>query len=299
MNNNKELSLQSTDQPMNVMDNTIANIQKATQLAEFIKNSRFGKNFETVDEKNNSIIKTEDIIAAILFGAELGLSPMKTMALGNQLNKNTYFAIARGRAMNLDEITAMQNIHAFTTSSGKVAIYTGVHIISKVINDANVRIEWIDDYKLVYKYFDATSKEEVSASEVEIPDSRYFIVTGSSTPDEVKTAQSSGKKFVTRKPDRLTSAIFHKPDGSDVHIKFYLSEAIEAELHKGIKADGTQVAGKDNWNKYPNRQMRNRVIIYGGRECAAHKLFDTYLPDEVSSIDPSAKVIEDVNHEEV
>ena len=297
---NQALSIQSsTIQQSSLMDATISNIEKATQLAEYIKNSRFGKNFETIDDKNNTVIKTEDIVAAILFGAELGLSPMKTMALGNQLNKNTYFAVARGRSMNLDEITAIQNIHVFTTGSGRVCIYTGVHIISKVIHDAGVRIEWIDDYKIVYKYYDSVTKEEINSSEVEIPDSRYFIVTSSSTAEEVKAAQTAGKKFVTRKPDRLTSAIFHKPDGSSTHIKFYLSEAIEAELYKGVKSDGSQVAGKDNWNKYPSRQMRNRVIMYGGRECAANKLFDTYLPDEVSSIDPNARIVEDINHEEL
>lgn len=264
---------------------TINNIEGATKLAEFIAKSSYAKNFETTDDNNNTTVRLEDIVSAILFGAELGLSPMKTMALGSQLNQNAYYSIVRGKAMGLDEVTSLNNIYAWKNkSTGKIQMYTGIHVVSKVLTSAGVDREWVDDYRPVYRYFEFNTGEEIDSEKIENNPELYFIVKKGVTEDLVKEAKSKGCIFVNRVSDRLTSCIFKRKGFTPSHIKFYLSEAIEAELYKGVKQDGTKVDGKDNWNKYPARQMRNRVLIYGGREMAADKLLDTLIPDEISSI---------------
>lgn len=279
------------------IDDTIANLEKVEQLAEYILDSALAKNFEDVVD-GKPVVRKGDIVAAILFGAELGLTPMKTLNLGRQLNKTSYFSIARGKNMGLDEITSLQNIHCFSAGS-RVIVYTGVHVISKVLIDAGVDIEWIDDFRVHYWYFDYSSKDEIDVKEVESNPDTYFIATPNSKAEAITKAKTDGKKFVTRKPDRITSAIFKRGNSTPVHIKYYLSDAVEAGLYAGTNSVGEKIDGKDNWNKYPKRMMRNRVIITGGREVAADKLFDTYLPDEVSSISPEANIVEDVEHEDL
>ena len=280
------------------MLNAVKLAEAATELAIRLKDTKFAKNFETVDDDNNPTINVDDITAAIMFGIELGITPMKALSLGNQLNKHSYFSIARGRNMGLDEITALNNIHVFSAANGKVNVYTGVHIISKVLDDARIKREWVHDYTIVYKYYNYTTKEEYNADEVEDSNSNYFIVTAATKPEHITKALAEKKVLVSRKQDRVTSCIFHRDGFSPVHIKYYLSDAVEARLYRGIRSDGESVDGKDNWNNNPRRLMRNRVIITGGREVASDRLYDTYLADEITSIYPNA-VVEDVEHETI
>ena len=280
---NDKLALTSVGTINTIMASTLANLESAKNIAESIKNSNLGKNFETIDKDNNPVINTDDIVAAILLGAELGLTPMKTLMLGRELNDKTYISIVRGRSLGLDEVTSMKNIHVFKTSGGS-CIYVGVHIVSKILTDCKVDIQWIDDYKTVYTYIDSALNMELDSEKVESNLDRYYIITDKTDVDKLQEAIKAGKKVLRRKSDKLTSAKFIRGDRQPVHIKFYLSEAVEAGLYKGVKSDGTAVDGKSNWNNYPSRQMRNRVIIYGGREVAADKLHGIYLPDEVSSI---------------
>lgn len=283
-----------------IVSQTVENIKLATEIAEIIKASKAAKSFETVDNDNNVIpAKVEDIVATILFGAELGIAPMEAINLGTQLNRNTYYSIKRGSNMGLDVVTSMQNIYAFPANN-RIVIYTGVHIISKVLNDARVKKEWVDDFKICYKYFLRKGGEELNASEVE-GNSNYCIITPALTESDVVQAKNEGKVFVNRVPDRVTSCIFKREGFADVHIKYYLSDAIEAGLYRGVKSDGEKVDGKSNWNNYPRQQMRNRVLILGGREIVSDKLYDTYLEDEVSLINPKKSNIdtEDIEYQEV
>ncbi len=294
-NESSHNNLVPVNNPEENLDITIKGLRKAQEIAEWVYSSTYRRNFITINDKNEEEVNIEDITYCILFGAELGISAMKSIMLGRELNKNSYFAIQRGRAMNLDETTALQNIHAFQGKNGKTLIYTGVHIVNKCILDAGVDIEWINDYDTIYKYFNPKGEEVDINNKSE---SDYYIVTKDSKPEHLHSAVSSGKLVLTRKIDKLTAAIGKRKGRTNVTIKFYLSEAIEAGLYRGVNSFGEQVDGKDNWNKYPNRMMRNRVLIYIGRELASDKLYDTYLPDEAKVINPDINVI-DTDYEDL
>lgn len=273
------------DEILTTLEKAVKDLETASKLAKVISKTKFAENFKTVDDDNNVTIKEEDIVAAILFGAELGLTPMKALSLGSELNKNAYYAIQVGRNLGLNEITAMKNVHCFSTRGG-MQVYVGIHVINKVLKDTKTDVIWKEDFEPHYWYTDTKSGEDISRDEA--LSSKYHIVLPTDTKAIINKAIADGKRFVKRRADRVTSAVFKREGFTDLTMKYYLSDAIEAGLYKGIKSDGTESSGKDNWNNYPRRQMRNRVIITGGREMVPDKLFDTYSYDEISSINPKA-----------
>ena len=275
-------------------------MESAREFAIYIKESSWGKAFETKNEAGKIEIKENDIIACIMLGFELGMNPMSSVLYGKSLNIEGYTAIKRGRSLGLDDSTSMNNIYVWKNKEGKFIVYTGIHILVKVLVEAKVIIEVLKDAEPIYGYYNAT-KTNVFISDSLRPN--MFLVTPATSPAELTQAVADKKELVVRrKSDTITTIKFDRPStGQVITISYTLQQATNAGLYKGLNEEGEQVSGKSNWNNHPETHLRNRCLSIGARIIVADKLHGTLSQDEAQEIgantivdDDDAKVLESI-----
>ena len=285
----KEVSIRPTTSLM------LPNLPEIANFAETIKASALSKNFiKLVDDKE--VIDAADIVSCIVMGYEMGLSPMTSITFGRKLNENTLLSVLKGRAMGVDPITAMDKIHVIAKKGGGgVSIAVDVSLINKSLVKAGVKIEILEDYAPVYEYSivkaDGSPGLIVGDDEIMVGSvmrDKFFLFTAATTPAELKVATEkkqiliSRSEITKRTKIRFTRKVIDKDNPTVITINYTLQKAIDAGLFRGVTSykyadgKGEVMKGKDNWNKYPDIMLRNRVLSLGGRIIAADEMQGVY-----------------------
>lgn len=277
---------------INKFNNLIQSLKDAEELAEYVVNSNtFGVQFEKrvvdtnddgtpkLDKDNKEIYKTvknkSDVIAAIVLGSELGITPMAAITLGKRLDAKAYTKVMRGRKLGLDPMTAIDLIYVIDTQNGPI-VSTGVHVISGVLLKNNIKFEYSKDFDPVYEYISFKTSKAVRYDE-----DKHFLVDKNSKKEDIAEAKKEGKEFVQRKVvDRITTCVLQREGYKDLTISYSLQNAIDAGLYKGTNSEGEPIDGKANWNNHPATMLRNRTLTIGGRIIAADHLDGMYSNEE-------------------
>jgi len=299
--------------------NFINMLKEAEKIADYVINSStFGNSFkkqipvivngkEKKDAKGNTeyeLVKDRnDVITAIIVGSELGLSPMASISMGKKLDGHAFTKVRRGAALGIDPVTALDVIDVISTSNGDIT-HTGVHVVTKALLDAKVKIEILKDGEKEVKYLDYTTKEPVGTYDA----SKMFLIRKGLSNDVIAKAKTAGKQFVI-KDINLVSEVkltrYYKDSDDPVVMtgRYTLQQAIDAGLYKGTTTDGEKVDGKANWNNHPITMLTNRIITIVGRRIIADKLLNTYTNEEASEFtdytleDEPISITEEVNSE--
>ena len=263
----------------------IETLQQAEEFANYIAKSQFAENFVRVirgeDGKDKREVNVSSIVACLVLGQEIGLKPMESIAVGRMLDRNAVIKVHRGKDLGLNPFAAIQNIHIFSTGGGNEIVYLGIHVVEKVLTEMGVRRDIIDDGTKDYIRYFLYSKNN-DGEEVEYDESKYFLISGASAED-VKKNIAAGKKPVIRKRDRRGLIKLIRGDQS-IAIPYYLTDAIEAGLYRGINSLGEEVKGKDNWHKHLATHLRKMSTMLGARIIAADRLSGIYVDSEIDAI---------------
>jgi hypothetical protein len=274
-------------------------IELATNIAEYIKTTPFADNFAkdipVLDKDGNFIedslgnkktekkVDNNDIIACILLGEELGIPPMKAIMLGGSLNKDAILKVEIGKTLGLSAIRSLDSISVISTRAGTIP-HLGVNIITKVLNEAGVKIKILEDFKAVYQYQDVYENTVLSEDEFNELE-KIHIVKKSDTKEKIAELFSNGYSILVKQEiTKRTKVRLERKEQEPVEISYTLKEATEAGLYKGKDSSGKTVDGKDNWNKHPSTMLRNRAITIAGRIIAADKLNKIYSTEEALEI---------------
>lgn len=286
------------------LDTTIQAFEKIKNVATYLSTSdTFTKGFEMKDKDGKEIIdentgkpkiNVADVAICLMAGNELGISITGSLLLGKKLNQATYLSILRGKGIGVDPATAIEKIISIPTKNGLVS-YTMVDIISAKLLQGGVNfLPFIKNYAPFYIYYNAISKEELELDLVldENDDlkSNVYIVSATSTPEDVKNAKAENKLLVTKERHGYYSkAKFVRsfPDGR-ILTHFQRFSSLDAEragllpTYQIINGKGELIdKGKDNWISNTPQMMNNRVISIGGRIIGADLINGLYTEDEV------------------
>jgi hypothetical protein len=294
--NDKKNEEISNDKILVKIDDSFAIVKQMKDInamVDWIADSNLGIPFQDKDGKVNK----SDIVANIIMGHELGLSPLGSIAYGKKLGIKSYMAVIKGKTLGVDPVTAMNKIYTIPNKSGDM-IVTGVDIILKVMIDNGVTWEIIENYSPVYNYYHGT---RIMSEEEYLEDgklkSKFILIFPSTNASELKAITDSGKIPVTKKETtkRTTIKFTRKSIGIINYLSSYtLQQATDAGLYKGFltdKEDGKAIyiEGKDNWNKYPETMLINRVFSNVGRKIVGDKLNGVYdvseIPADVKTVD--------------
>lgn len=69
---------------------------------------------------------------------------MVSVTFGKALDREAAIKVERGRSMGLNPMAAMQNIYVFSTSQAEI-VYTGIHVVNKVLTDAGIKRKILED----------------------------------------------------------------------------------------------------------------------------------------------------------
>lgn len=297
---------------------TMANFEK---LADYIASSDvYSNNFKVakrdadgkvIKDENGEIIEVVnkgDIVACMVLGNEMGISPMGSISLGKQLNANAYKKAMRGKSLGLDPMTAMSVVYIIPSSNGDV-FTTGIHVISQALINCKTKIDILQDFATtnIYYVLEAGVRTDIYLTEEEYQnnlDKYYNVIEGISTKEVLRSKLEEGCTLVSKKATKITTVRLTRKQET-ITVSYTLQDAIDAGLYKGIASDKSIVKGKDNWNSNPATMLRNRCITIPGRIIASDVLHNTYLHDEMDIINqdddthskfnqiPTAEAVED------
>jgi hypothetical protein len=287
----------------------------AQEYADAIVNSMYGKLFETVvpdmennlDENGNptkqkKITKKEDIVSCILLGRELGLTDMVSVSMGKTLDKLAYFQVMKGKALGLDAPSSLQHVYAYE-KDGKVVTGIDGQGINAVIIKAGIKYKYIADFK-AKKYYRTQVQTGVGIFlGYDLLDD-FFILTNSTSPDDLRTAIASKKTIVKEYFTFYTEIEFYRKDWDALRESYSLLDATEAGLYAGYNYNGEFIKGKPAWNGNPKRVLTTRTLSIGGSRIGGDALNGLISLDELNELknDDNAKpdtTTIDIEHEEV
>lgn len=283
----------------------ITSFQQAEALVDFIAespvfNGKFKESVTDEDGNQQIVVNRNAIMTCLLLGNELGFTPMVAVTFGKSLNREAAIKVERGKAMGLNPMAAMQNIYVFNTSQMEI-VYTGIHVVNKVLTDAGVKREIIEDGTkpyYIYKYCKADLRNEIVLYDETTKDQYVVINDGhdeSWIDDQVK---NNGKVPIYRIASRRALVKLTR-GGEVIAIPYTLQQAIDAGLYPGIKSDGTESKGKANWIAHPETHLVKMSIMLGGRIIASDKLNGIYVDSELPQVVKLAKEeIEDTSYTE-
>ena len=204
------------------------------------------KNLEEIQAFGDKIAKSgltplkegKDVMAAILFGRELGLQPM----------------------------VSVNNIYPI---NGKGTL--SVHIINALLQKNGIVVEVIRNYEPCVPFalkaeeggkaalFDSNGKEVARNADGTAPAGSSPIVLREGFVDEVpKDHEVRGTKITNYKTvlkfTRQLKQPYGPPKDQIIESSYSISEAAQAGL-----------TGKDNWKNYPKAMTLNRALAFGGR----------------------------------
>lgn len=203
-----------------------------------------------IGENGLTKLSPQDAMVAILFGKELGMSPMISLT-------NIYPIQGRGTL--------------------------SVHMINALLQRAGVVVEVIRDYEpCVYFGFKGDDgkilkqKSIVEGKEVENP-----VILREGFADEVAADHEvKANRIVNYRTILKLTRRLKQPDGAwkdmTVTSSYSYSEALAAGLANNPK--------KDPWLKYPKQMCLNRALAFGGRLIASDTLLGMYETSELADV---------------
>lgn len=249
-------------------------------FAESIKDTDLGQRFAeniTVEGKVVSVININNMVTCLLIGKELGLSPMVSLSYGRGLNLDSIQKIELGQALGLSTTAALKNIFVFETG-GNRQVYTGINVVEGCLNKHNIDIHIDEDFVPVYEWFNIQLGKPI----VEYNPERHVDVDSYNDAYVKQAMTERGCIPVTRiiKTYRTTVTLTRK--GKKTTMSYTLQEAIDAGLKSGKNSvNGSEVKGKDNWDKHTRSLMRKMAIMIASRICANDILNGMYSDFEL------------------
>lgn len=285
--------------------NQINSFEQAEALADWIAQSPvFNKGFKEQVQKedgtNELVVNKSAIVTCLLLGNELGFTPMVSVTFGKTLDREAAIKVERGRSMGLNPMAAMQNIYVFSTSQTEI-VYTGIHVVNKVLTDAGVKRKILEDGTkpfYIYRYCKKELANELVDYNKETKDD-FVVINDGHTADYIDKQVEEGKIPIIRYATRRALVELTRGDES-IAIPYTLQQAIDAGLYVGTKSDGTESKGKANWNVHPETHLIKMSIMLGGRIIASDKLNGIYVDSELhQAVSITNRQAEDTEFEEV
>lgn len=285
--------------------NQINSFEQAEALADWIAQSPvFNKGFkeqvQREDGTSELVVNKSAIVTCLLLGNELGFTPMVSVTFGKTLDREAAIKVERGRSMGLNPMAAMQNIYVFNTSQTEI-VYTGIHVVNKVLTDAGIKRKILEDGTkpfYIYRYCKKELANELVDYNKETKDD-FVVINDGHTADYIDKQVQEGKIPIIRYATRRALVELTRGDES-IAIPYTLQQAIDAGLYVGTKSDGTESKGKANWNTHPETHLIKMSIMLGGRIIASDKLNGIYVDSELHQAASIANCqAEDTEFEEV
>lgn len=285
--------------------NQINSFEQAEALADWIAQSPvFNKGFKEQVQKEDGtselVVNKSAIVTCLLLGNELGFTPMVSVTFGKTLDREAAIKVERGRSMGLNPMAAMQNIYVFSTSQAEI-VYTGIHVVNKVLTDAGIKRKILEDGTkpfYIYRYCKKELANELVDYNKETKDD-FVVINDGHTADYIDKQVQEGKIPIIRYATRRALVELTRGDES-IAIPYTLQQAIDAGLYVGTKSDGTESKGKANWNTHPETHLIKMSIMLGGRIIASDKLNGIYVDSELHQVVSIAnRQAEDTEFEEV
>lgn len=285
--------------------NQINSFEQAEALADWIAQSPvFNKGFKEQVQKEDGtselVVNKSAIVTCLLLGNELGFTPMVSVTFGKTLDREAAIKVERGRSMGLNPMAAMQNIYVFSTSQAEI-VYTGIHVVNKVLTDAGIKRKILEDGTkpfYIYRYCKKELANELVDYNKETKDD-FVVINDGHTADYIDKQVQEGKIPIIRYATRRALVELTRGDES-IAIPYTLQQAIDAGLYVGTKSDGTESKGKTNWNTYPETHLIKMSIMLGGRIIASDKLNGIYVDSELhQAVSIANRQAEDTEFEEV
>lgn len=285
--------------------NQINSFEQAEALADWIAQSPvFNKGFKEQVQKEDGtselVVNKSSIVTCLLLGNELGFTPMVSVTFGKTLDRDAAIKVERGRSMGLNPMAAMQNIYVFSTSQTEI-VYTGIHVVNKVLTDAGIKRKILEDGTkpfYIYRYCKKELANELVDYNKETKDD-FVVINDGHTADYIDKQVQEGKIPIIRYATRRALVELTRGDES-IAIPYTLQQAIDAGLYVGTKSDGTESKGKANWNTHPETHLIKMSIMLGGRIIASDKLNGIYVDSELHQAASIAnRQAEDTEFEEV
>lgn len=285
--------------------NQINSFEQAEALADWIAQSPvFNKGFKEQVEKEDGtselVVNKSAIVTCLLLGNELGFTPMVSVTFGKTLDREAAIKVERGRSMGLNPMAAMQNIYVFSTSQAEI-VYTGIHVVNKVLTDAGIKRKILEDGTkpfYIYRYCKKELANELVDYNKETKDD-FVVINDGHTADYIDKQVQEGKIPIIRYATRRALVELTRGDES-IAIPYTLQQAIDAGLYVGTKSDGTESKGKANWNTHPETHLIKMSIMLGGRIIASDKLNGIYVDSELhQAVSIANRQAEDTEFEEV
>lgn len=283
----------------------INSFEQAEALADWIaKSPVFNKGFKEQvtkeDGSNELVVNKSAIVTCLLLGNELGFTPMVSVTFGKSLDREAAIKVERGKSMGLNPMAAMQNIYVFSTSQAEI-VYTGIHVINKILTDAHVKRKIIEDGTkpfYVYHYCKKDLRSELVDYNDNTKDS-FVVINDGHSESWIDEQVKAGKIPIFRTSTKRALVELTRGD-EKIAIPYTLQQAIDAGLYAGVKSDGNESKGKANWNAHPETHLIKMSIMLGGRIIASDKLNGIYVDSEISQVASIVKSeIEEVEYEEV
>lgn len=285
--------------------NQINSFEQAEALADWIAQSPvFNKGFKEQVQKEDGtselVVNKSAIVTCLLLGNELGFTPMVSVTFGKTLDREAAIKVERGRSMGLNPMAAMQNIYVFSTSQAEI-VYTGIHVVNKVLTDAGIKRKILEDGTksfYIYKYCKKELANELVDYSKETKDD-FVVINDGHTAEYIDKQVQEGKIPIIRYATRRALVELTRGDES-IAIPYTLQQAIDAGLYVGTKSDGTESKGKANWNAHPEIHLIKMSIMLGGRIIASDKLNGIYVDSELhQAVSIANRQAEDTEFEEV
>lgn len=285
--------------------NQINSFEQAEALADWIAQSPvFNKGFKEQVQKEDGtselVVNKSAIVTCLLLGNELGFTPMVSVTFGKTLDREAAIKVERGRSMGLNPMAAMQNIYVFSTSQTEI-VYTGIHVVNKVLTDAGIKRKILEDGTkpfYIYRYCKKELANELVDYNKETKDD-FVVINDGHTADYIDKQVQEGKIPIIRYATRRALVELTRGDES-IAIPYTLQQAIDAGLYVGTKSDGTESKGKANWNTHPETHLIKMSIMLGGRIIASDKLNGIYVDSELhQAVSIANRQAEDTEFEEV
>lgn len=285
--------------------NQINSFEQAEALADWIAQSPvFNKGFkeqvQREDGTSELVVNKSAIVTCLLLGNELGFTPMVSVTFGKTLDREAAIKVERGRSMGLNPMAAMQNIYVFSTSQAEI-VYTGIHVVNKVLTDAGIKRKILEDGTkpfYIYRYCKKELANELVDYNKETKDD-FVVINDGHTADYIDKQVQEGKIPIIRYATRRALVELTRGD-EIIAIPYTLQQAIDAGLYVGTKSDGTESKGKANWNTHPETHLIKMSIMLGGRIIASDKLNGIYVDSELhQAVSIANRQAEDTEFEEV
>jgi len=213
------------------------------------------------ESKLTPLKKGEDVLAAILYGKELGLEPM----------------------------TSVNNIYPI---NGKATL--GVHLINALLQKAGIVVEVLNDYepcvgfalngddgKVIFKDAQGTVVETDEKGKPTVAGAKPIIVRVDYISSEPKSYETRSKTIVDYRTTMRFTRQLKQPDKSYKEVviiySFGNSDAIKAGLLGGDKP-------KDNWTNWTKQMCSARCLTFGGRMIGADILMGMMEFTEMADI---------------